>query len=64
LSLLFLSEAIFFFRKKLYNYALTLEKYMADENIKFPQPDVSLQPKHLQKECSAGTRVFYFFLCT
>lgn len=28
------------------------------KNIKFPQPDVSLQPKHLQAVCSADTRVF------
>jgi hypothetical protein len=33
------------------------------KNTKFPQPDVSLQPKHLQAVCSADTRVFYLFLC-
>jgi hypothetical protein len=33
------------------------------KNIKFPQTDISLQPKHLQSLCSADTRVFYLFLC-
>jgi len=33
------------------------------QNIKFPQPDMSLRPKHLQAVCSADTRVFNLFLC-